>query len=38
VRALGHDTGMCAQDNPRFADAFRTLVGAKANVLGRVGQ
>ena len=32
-----HDTDMRVQDNPRLADAFRTLVGAKANVLGRVG-
>jgi hypothetical protein len=33
-----HDTDMRVQDNPRLADACRTLVGAKANVLGRVGQ
>jgi hypothetical protein len=32
----GHDTDMRVQDNPRLADAFGTLVGAKADVLGRV--
>jgi hypothetical protein len=36
-RQPAHDTDMRVQDNPRLADAFRTLVGANANVLGRVG-
>jgi hypothetical protein len=32
-----HDTDMRVQDNPRLADAFRTLVGANTKVLGRLG-